>query len=79
MLFRKVGAEKEEGRPKVDSLSETLRVLETARGLGEPKRQVSANTQRKQTSNKKNERHAEEHMSGSEQRQETGGAVVRGW
>lgn len=37
MLFRKVGAEKEEGRLKEDSLSETLRVLETATGLGEPK------------------------------------------
>lgn len=37
MLFRKVGAEKEEGRLKEDSLSETLRVLEeTAAGLGEP-------------------------------------------
>lgn len=37
MLFRKVGAEKEEGRLKEDSLSETLRVLEeTATGLGEP-------------------------------------------
>lgn len=36
MLFRKVGAEKEEGRPKEDSLSETLRVLETTTGLGEP-------------------------------------------
>lgn len=36
MLFRKVGAEKEEGRLKEDSLSETLRVLEeTAVGLGE--------------------------------------------
>lgn len=34
MLFRKVGAEKEEGRLKEDSLSETLRVLETATGLG---------------------------------------------
>lgn len=35
MLFRKVGAEKEEGRLKEDSLSETLRVLgETAAGLG---------------------------------------------
>lgn len=38
MLFRKVGAAKEEGRPKEDSLSETLRVLEetAAGGLGQP-------------------------------------------
>lgn len=40
MLFRKVGAAKEEGRLKEDSLSETLRVLEeTATGLGKSKTQ----------------------------------------
>lgn len=45
MLFRKVGAEKEEGRLKVDSLSETLRVLETAAGLGaKPKHEMPTNT-----------------------------------
>lgn len=46
MLFRKVGAAKEEGRLKEDSLSETLRVLEetAAGGLGQP---VPANKKKK--------------------------------
>lgn len=39
MLFRKVGAEKEEGRPKEDSLSETLRALKVA-GLGRAKHRM---------------------------------------
>lgn len=40
MLFRKVGAEKEEGRPKEDSLSETLRALKVA-GLGRAKHRMA--------------------------------------
>lgn len=39
MLFRKVGAEKEEGRAKEDSLSETLRALKVA-GLGRAKHRM---------------------------------------
>lgn len=53
MLFRKVGAEKEEGRLKEDSLSETLRVLKTATGLGEPNMKCPQIKKKKNTLHKR--------------------------
>lgn len=55
MLFRKVGAEKEEGRPKEDSLSETLRALKVA-GLGRAKHRMPTGYFRLVSKRKKNEK-----------------------
>lgn len=77
-----MGAEKEEGRLKEDSLSETLRVLVTAAGLGEPNMKCPQMKNKHYTKGKAfwsehRATHRETHE-GSKQWQETCDAIVQG-